>query len=59
MNGDGEWWFPTAGLDSRLDVYGLRYELLENEDSSRSDSECSDSFTIIQHIFRWFRRYVY
>ncbi|KAJ8939454.1 hypothetical protein NQ318_023080 [Aromia moschata] len=27
--------------------------------TSRSDSECSDSFTIIQHIFRWFRRYVY
>ncbi|KAJ8937617.1 hypothetical protein NQ318_003734 [Aromia moschata] len=34
-------------------------ELLENEGSSRSDSECSDSFTIIQHIFRRFRRYVY
>ncbi|KAJ8952798.1 hypothetical protein NQ318_008115 [Aromia moschata] len=39
--------------------WSVTNELLENEDSSRSDSECSDSFTIIQHIFRWFRIYVY
>ncbi|KAJ8955537.1 hypothetical protein NQ318_001367 [Aromia moschata] len=59
---DSRKWFRKHLIVPQRDNTGKHSclpDLLENEDSSRSDSECSDSVTVIQHIFRWFRRYVY